>query len=606
MANIDDYKSAFMQAHEAGDTEAASALAQKIQELQQAAVETPYQRKVAAQQFMAGTNMPAESRGIFEEMLAKGPATEEQVKKAQNLRAADVASQQRMIDLRNMALEGTGMALGSFGGIPGAAAGFAAGRQAIYALDQNRLPTATDEAVRALKDVGKGAFYDVGGRALMAAPGAVSRAWANLTSPEIKASNLLRSVVGPTELANIQAANLRQPNVLASQAAANVPNVSGFQTLVREAELTDPLEIAAKARSATERGHEATLDILAGGPNETTRQATRAIEQNRLNTSTAPLREQAMTGAQASVAKAGEQKALQLDEAIRQNPLSVDKITSAIDAKLSNPEYGMNAQLRPALVRIKNMLTNFADRNSIISAEALYAARKNGITSEIESMENLDPTAKQKLAAKILNDLKPVLDDAITQAGGKDWAKYLEQYTTGSRKIEQKDLFGKLSDLYKTNKQAFVDLVKGDDIKTIQDIFGYGEYDIQKALGDKYSSILKMANHAESEIGITSAANKGGKIVSGAVEDKSTLNKLSSLFGGKIALANKFVEGLKGNVSKSTMDAITAASRSGASMNELLATLPYNQQQELMKAFRNSKFAGAGLNVLANQLQGQQ
>ncbi len=607
MANIDDYKSAFMQAHEAGDTEAASALAQKIQELQQAAVETPYQRKVAAQQFMAGTDMPAESRGIFEEMLAKGPATEEQVRKAQNLRAADVASQQRMIDLRNMALEGGGAGVGAFlGGIPGAGAGFAAGRQAIYALDQNRLPTATDETARALKDVGVGILYDVGGRTIMAAPGAVSRAWANLASPEIKASNLLRSVVGPTELANIQAANLRQPNVLASQAAANVPNISGYQTLVREAEQADPLEFASKVRKATGRGYEDTLDILAGGADETTRQATRAIEQNRLNTSTAPLREQAMTGAQTSVAKAGEQKALQLDEAIRQNPLSVDKISSAIDAKLSNPEYGMNSQLRTALTNVKSMLSNWANTNGVITPEALYAARKNGITSVIDSMEGLDATAKQKLASKVLNDLKPVLDDAITKAGGKDWAKYLEQYTAGSKKLDQRELFGRLSDLYKTNKQAFIDLVKGNDKQTVQDIFGYGEYDIQKALGDKYSSILKMANHAESELGITSAANKGGKIVSGAVEDKSIVNKLASLFGGKIALANKFVEGLKGSVSKSTMDAITAASRSGASMNELLATLPYNQQQELMNAFRNAKFAGAGVNVLANQLQGQQ
>lgn len=488
---------------------------------------------------------------------------------------------------------------GPVGPVVGGTAAYTGARQLTGALGLREPEPVSTSA-------GTGLLTEVGGRLVMAAPGAVSRAWQNLTSPEMRASNLLRSVVGPTELQNIQAANIRQPNVLASQAAANVPNISGYQTLVREAEQTDPLEFASKVRKATGRGYEDTLDILAGGADETTRQATRAIEQNRLNASTAPLREQAMTGAQASVAKAGEQKALQLDEAIRQNPLSADKISSAIDAKLSNPEYGMNSQLRTALTNVKSMLSNWANTNGVITPEALYAARKNGITSVIDSMEGLDATAKQKLASKVLNDLKPVLDDAITKAGGKDWAKYLEQYTAGSKKLDQRELFGRLSDLYKGNPQAFIDLVKGNDTKTVQDIFGYGEYDIQKVLGDKYSSILKMANNVESELGITSAANEGGKRVSGAIQKESIVNKLAALFGGKIALANKFVEGLKGNVSKSTMDAIMTASRSGKSMNELLATLPYNQQQELMRAFSSSKFGGAGMNVLANQLQGQQ
>lgn len=555
------------------------------------------------------SSVPAQYQAGFQDILNAKPLTEEQIRQAQNTYAADARAKARVLDLRNMALEGGGMMLGAgVAGLPGAAAGFAAGRQAIYALDQNRLPTATDETVRAIKDVGKGALYDIGGRLIMSAPGVVSRAWQNTVSPQIRASNLLRAVVGndPAAIANIQAANVRQPNMLASQAAANVPNISGYQTLVREAEQTDPLEFAAKTRSATAKRHQDTLDILAGGADETTRLATNLIDKSNLTTATAPIRKEALTGAQEAVVKAGEQKALKLDEAVRQNPLNADKITSAIDAKLSNPEYGMNSDLRTALTKVKSMLSNWVNTNGIITPEALYAARKNGITSVIESMEGLSTTAKQKLASKVLNDLKPVLDDAITEAGGKNWAKYLEEYTAGSRKIDEKQLFGQLSDMYKKNPQQFVDAVKGNNPELIQNIFGYGEYDIQKVLGDKYSAILKMANNAERELAITDAAGQGGKRVSSALEDTSMLNKLTSLLGGKVELANKLVEGLKGNVSKSTMDAITAASRSGASMNDLLATMPYNQQQEFIKAFRNSKFAGTGLNVLSNQLQGQQ
>ena len=48
------------------------------------------------------------------------------------------------------------------------------------------------------------------------------------------------------------------------------------------------------------------------------------------------------------------------------------------------------------------------------------------------------------------------------------------------------------------------------------------------------------------------------------------------------------------------MAAIKNAAKSGAAMNELLAKLPYSEQMNIMRNFRNSNLAGASVNALTN------
>lgn len=120
----------------------------------------------------------------------------------------------------------------------------------------------------------------------------------NKFSPETNAQNIIRAAAGsPEKLAAIQAANAAQPNALASQAAAALPDTAQpYQTVVRRAEMEAPDAITAIRAAQTEQ-HLDTLRQLAGGATQTEAEAARKGTKAALTGITTPMREEAFAEA---------------------------------------------------------------------------------------------------------------------------------------------------------------------------------------------------------------------------------------------------------------------------------------------------------------------
>jgi hypothetical protein len=201
----------------------------------------------------------------------------------------------------------------------------------------------------------------------------------------------------------------------------------------------------------------------------------------------------------------------------------------------------------------------------------------------------------------MLSKLNPMIDDAIVKAGGTGWKDYLDTYANGRLALDKQTLFGKLSDLYKTNKQAFVDAVEGNNPDLVRDTIGGGKYDIKEILGDKHAKLQQMADYVKSEQKIAGAARAGGAPLSKIMEQQNQpiVNRLVALVGGpKVELANRLIEGLRGSVSARVMSRVEEAAKSGQSMNDLLNTLPYSDRISLMKAYERTPEGSFFLNTL--------
>lgn len=273
-------------------------------------------------------------------------------------------------------------------------------------------------------------------------------------------------------------------------------------------------------------------------------------------------------------------------------PLDASKVTGTLQTFATQP--GTRAD--PVQVKVFSNLANQLDNlttqaGGILDVNDLYQLRKTGVNDAIEnalSASGLDPSAQKKRIAELLGKVRPLIDDAIEAAGGKGWRDYLATHAAGMRQIEQKELAAKTMDLYKSSPKQFIDLIKGNDIKAIEEIFGPGNYDIAKAMGDKMVKLQKVAGEVERDvIDIPKRIAAGRKALE--ITEPSVASKIPGFVGYKTALAKKFVQIAEGKVNQKTMDALIKGAENGKNMNQLLDTLPADERVKVLKVLANSK-----------------
>lgn len=565
------------------------------------------------------------------------------------------------------------------------ASGYTTGRQLTTALGLR-------EPEPVLTSAGVGLTTELIPRAVIGGTTLAGRTVLAARDPVQRAAQWAREAAG-SQLPAIQAANLAQPNVLASQAAAGVPSAQGYQALLRTGEAINPNLPAQAVREATATAHANELNALSGGATEAERIAARNKAKDDLNALTTPMRESALeaagrttkvmtqleqqaagareaaagkvadvrkfesladqaeewakdwapggkreagalrgpteytypgelagrarTASEAAASESlGQGQLARVSEAALENlkaqglkPLRTDTLINGIQARLKDPEIATNKKLSDALSYVSDMLKDWTAKGGIISPEALYAIRKNGVNSAIDSVAgDLEPEAKKALISKVMSGLKPSIDAAIKDAGGADWQKYLDTFAQGRFNIDKQELYGKLASLYQkgdtASKKAFISLIDGNNPKAVNKLFGYGTYDIKEVLGDAYPKMAEMANYLKSEFAVAKAAKEGSASVGKITADKGgVINTLANLMQAKVPLTNKLVEGLQGSVSKNAMDVLQNAVLSGKNMNQLLNTAPYSVKTELARAIQGNPLLGGVTTATLNQGQ---
>jgi hypothetical protein len=180
----------------------------------------------------------------------------------------------------------------------------------------------------------------------------------------------------------------------------------------------------------------------------------------------------------------------------------------------------------------------------------------------------------------LLNNLKPLIDDAIEKAGGTGWRDYLSTFEQGMQQVNQQKLGAKLLGMYQKNPKGYVDLISGNDPKAIEKIFGRGSYDVIAEMGDKYVPLRQVGDYLANEKQIGEMAKTG------AVAGTHLLNKpgfrLPGFLNPKITITNSLLSDLHAHVNTKTLAILVKASRSGQSMNEVLQVLPAKERDNIL------------------------
>lgn len=274
-------------------------------------------------------------------------------------------------------------------------------------------------------------------------------------------------------------------------------------------------------------------------------------------------------------------------------PLKTDSIVSSLNKVAKNPEFAGNRELTTAINRFGKDMVEWTNSGGVIDAWALDSIRKNSVNSAIRELyPNADASTQKELAAKVLGKIKPVIVDAIENAGGTGYGKYLADYTQGMQAINQKKLGAEALKLYETAPNEFVKLVEGNNPKAIEKIFGADNYDIVKQMSDDAMFTLKdVSREIKRDVNVAGQAVAGKEATN--PKGKSISEYIPGFVGFETAALKKGIQTLEGRISGGAMEALVEGLKTGKSAEQLLNQVPANEKIKVLNAISKMNPRGA-------------
>lgn len=277
-------------------------------------------------------------------------------------------------------------------------------------------------------------------------------------------------------------------------------------------------------------------------------------------------------------------------------PLDAGAITSAIDAKLAQPGLRASSNVTKVLQAVQDDIANLTQKGGgVIDAHDLYTLRKEGINERImQIMGQTDPKISAKVTRKVLEEVRPLIDDAITSAGGTGWRDYLKTYSQGRQAIDQTAMAAQAAKLFQESPQEYVRLVRGNNPDAVEAIFGPGSYDIFKEMGSKMPTLEKVAANIERAASTEAAAVQGKERLTEIISDVGrTFPRLPNLLSRKAAFGNLTFAELERRLDKKVVAKLRQGALSGKNSLELLNTLPAIERSKVLKMLTDPSTWGA-------------
>jgi hypothetical protein len=279
-------------------------------------------------------------------------------------------------------------------------------------------------------------------------------------------------------------------------------------------------------------------------------------------------------------------------------PIDTDTIVGNITSKLNDPKIGPSDVNQAVLGKVASKIQEWtAKGGGVIDANALYSIRKNAIGEEIARLyPNVDAKQQAKYAAKLLSEVKPLIDDAIETAGGTGWRRYLNTFETGMKGVEQNQMGADALRMFNDSPKEFIKLMKNESPKAVEDIFGPGSYDIIKEMGRKSAPMEDVARQLQRDINIKEqgAAGTGGlkRIME---SEQSLFRRIPAFFSRTTTTANMALDVLEGKVNEKTFALFEKGFKSGKNAVELLKELPTVERNQVLNLLKNSSKWSAGV-----------
>jgi hypothetical protein len=265
-------------------------------------------------------------------------------------------------------------------------------------------------------------------------------------------------------------------------------------------------------------------------------------------------------------------------------PLKSDAILSRLGGILNNPEFAGNDVIEGAVKAFGDDVVKWTKNGGVIDAFALDSLRKNSVNAAIEKLRpGLDQTSKKNLAAGVIAQLKTPIINAIEEAGGTGYGKYLGDYAANAQLIDRRRLAGKALEMLDKSPDEFRRLVAGNNPDAVEAIFGPGSFNILKEMGADVKPMQQIADELTRDITIKGQA-KSGRLALGLEDQYGAPSELIPGFVGyKTAIAKKVAQILTGKVNEKAQALLTEGARSGKAMNEVLNTFPAEERIKAIK-----------------------
>jgi hypothetical protein len=224
---------------------------------------------------------------------------------------------------------------------------------------------------------------------------------------------------------------------------------------------------------------------------------------------------------------------------------------------------------------------------------------------------DLDAKAQAKLAAGITSKFSTAVTDAIEEAGGAGYRKYLDDYSEGMRKISESKMGGELLRRYNENPDAFLRLVRGDDPKAVEKIFGPGNIDIAKQLSpDALKAVRGVASRVATNQEIAAQVSKGETAYEQLLRENTSLRRIPNTLNVAAAAGNRVLAELESRLGAKVTRILSEAALDGKKLKEAIELVPAPDRSRVLRALRTiganpemSRTVGrfVGLNALAEE-----
>jgi hypothetical protein len=266
-------------------------------------------------------------------------------------------------------------------------------------------------------------------------------------------------------------------------------------------------------------------------------------------------------------------------------PLEGAALSQRISSIANNPKFAGDDVLVGAVKNVADDIARWTNNGGVVDAVALDAIRKNSVNAAIQKLRpGIDATSQRNLASTVLGDIRPLLIDAIEEAGGKGYRQYLTDYTKGIEKINERKLSGEALKLWKTNKDAFVRLVQNEDIDAVEKILGPGKYNIAVELADSSLSVLRdQAQKRLTQVSVGEQVKEGQTALAQLLKQQTSFIRLPSYLSVVESSTNKVISELEKAVSTKTLQTLTEAMKTPQGAANLLSTLPAAERNQVLK-----------------------
>jgi hypothetical protein len=435
---------------------------------------------------------------------------------------------------------------------------------------------------------------------------------------EVRAADIVRETLKDQLEPAMLALSKARPGITAVQALQEAGiNADPFMALGKLAEKMDTKSAYRLLMESQELAQTNQLAAMAGGGTQTAAREAQNVARNELTNLTTPMRTEALNRANvggtvtkalkpeiASFTSAGTftgqgvplalgQAQAQLDAlaAAGLKPIDTSKIVSGITAKLNDPKIGPSDVNQAVLSKVTSKIKEWTEKGGgVIDAEALYSIRKNAVGEEIARLyPNADAKQQARFAAKLLSEIKPAIDDAIVDAGGTGWRKYLQTYEKGMNEIDQQRLATVALDKFKGSKEEFIKLVRGDNVDAVEDVFGPGSFNIFKEM-KKSGTLENIASQLDRDIKISdrAAAGAGGLARIMGMSEKE-IGRIPAFLSTTTTTINEALRILEGKITNELKQLIVDGMKDGKSVAELVQKLPSKDRNVVLRTLMKSE-----------------